>query len=234
MVSPQLHSIPSGRTRLLSRRGGGEKKPENQKNDHVRSSSSSQPPHGEQAWDTFSQWCEAAWQEVCVAKPLVGENRIQHRARVFVLLLTFFVQGFLLQVFLSLPLDVKYHAVEVDRKYFSSAKFPVNPQTADEHVELGEMREEKKKYALAEKSYEAALKQDPQHAWAFAKLGGVKFVMRKDLEGAEKDLLAAQDLDPSLSEARFNLGVVRLKRGDLEGAEETFWAAASLAPNVEQ
>ena len=55
---------------------------------------------------------------------------------------------------------------------------------------------------------------------------------RGDLDGAEKELHAALDIEPKLAAARNALGVVALKRGDLPGAEREIRQAIAEKPDV--
>lgn len=76
-------------------------------------------------------------------------------------------------------------------------------------------------------AYEEILAEDDTVAWAHSRVGAILAQMR-DLEGAEKALLRAVELDPKLPQAHSNLGNVYYARADYEAALAKYKDALAL------
>jgi hypothetical protein len=90
-----------------------------------------------------------------------------------------------------------------------------------------------KKYAIAIRDFDEAVKHAPRDAQPLGERGYVKY-LSSDMTGAQTDLEAARDLGGSpktMAAIWFNLGLVRERKADAEGARSAFATSQSISPS---
>jgi len=110
------------------------------------------------------------------------------------------------------------------------AKRRQNPQSARDHMALGEFQEMQQEYANAMASYTAALESDPPLAEAFVKRGDLRASQFDDTEGALKDFEAAKKCDAKSPAPYLSEGKLHSWMGNYVDALEQAMQAIMLAP----
>ena len=102
--------------------------------------------------------------------------------------------------------------------------------SAQAHFSAGQMAEEQKDYAKAEREYRAAIALAPQFAPAYMRLGCID-QLRGQLSLATQNLRKALDLEPGLSEAKLFLGINYCRLGRSSEAVPYLKAAVREKPD---
>jgi tetratricopeptide (TPR) repeat protein len=108
-------------------------------------------------------------------------------------------------------------------------KVASQPSEPRGYVELGRQYAEAGDYQSAAGAYRAALQRDPSNAEALMNLGGALHALKRSDE-ARKSLLLALELDPAMSGAWRNLGVVYADQKNWDAAIECFERGMATNP----
>lgn len=104
-----------------------------------------------------------------------------------------------------------------------------NSQEAQEQALVGNIEQQRGRFAEAEARYRAALALDPTLASVFNNLGLTLGALGRPNE-AEDSFVSAVRLYPDFAAAHSNLGNVRFRRGELEAAKTDYLTAIRLNP----
>lgn len=104
-----------------------------------------------------------------------------------------------------------------------------DPEAAAEHLRRGSSLVEQRDFAAAESEFRRATESDPGDPLAWAQLGAVLALLRRDQE-AFTCYQRALDLDPASWLAHYNLAVWHARRGELEKSLARADAALASVP----
>lgn len=105
----------------------------------------------------------------------------------------------------------------------------VGPQSADDYVQTGNKKYEKRDFDGAIADYTKAIELDPKNATAYSNRGIMKKA-KGDLDGAIADCTKAIELDPKYANAYNDRGHAKKAKDDLDGALADFTKAIELNP----